>query len=396
MRVRWQSAIAAGLAVAAWIIATRVMAASDAGALMQSRHIARLIDVGRVPYRDFDVHSPPLAAALIWLISRLPGSVGTADTLATAIAVAVAAAAIWAIARHLRLSRWRCVLATALVACAPVLTGALPAPQEMALTALLACGLLAGLHGRFGWMWGMLATSAALAGAPILLFPLAALWHAVRRGRAPATKAAMVATGAVTATVLPALLVSPTWAVHIAQFELTRPLQNASPAAAIVRLAHLPFQPILRDGDVGIAGTAPILLGVVSTGLLLLAILTILALAARARPSDTGMVGAFGATLLAMATFGTLVAPGHAIWLIAPATLIAGRLGAVTAVAGALATPLVRLIPTDLMQQASLTTTLVGALRAATLLLAVIAAAAATAATATRTSSRGANPPQTA
>ncbi len=390
MRIRRQSTMAAAVAVVAWLVA-RHLIPTHAGDAVESRHVARLIGAGLIPYRDFDVHLPPLATAVSWLIASIPGPAGTVDTVATAIALGVGAAATWAVAHHLTLSPWRRLLALALVTSVPLIVSSSDAVVGgVLLTAVLACSLLAALQGRFIWMWGSLAVAAGIGVAPLLVFPVAAVWHGARTDRAHAIRALVVALGAVVATFVPFIVVAPAGMWHLAQVQLTRPLPVESIGAELIRVAHLPFRPVVRTGGAGMEGTIPTLIGVASTGALLLAILAIVALTVRMRPSDHGMVGAVGATLLAIAVFGAVVTAGNALWLIPAAALIPGRLGAVCAIAVAVAMPVARVMPTDVMEQSASHPALAFGGRTIALLLAMAAAAAVVL---TKAPSRSAKPP---
>lgn len=378
MSIRLQSAVAGTVAAMAWIVLRLTMVPTTRTDTLEARRVARLMDAGLIPYRDFDVHSMPLATGLSWAIGLIPGSATAVDTTLVALALAVGAAASWAVARQLGLGVWRCLLATALVAGAPrVVAVAATMREDVLITALLACALLAALRGRFRWMWGMLAVAAAVGVATVVLFPVAAAWHAARRGRARATTALLVALGALVMTALPALVTSPTGVWHLVRVHLTGPLQSGSLGAVVIRVTHLPFRPLVHDADVGMIGTVPTLVAAASTGVMLAAIIAIAVLTARVRPPDHGMVGAFAATLLAALTVGPTLAPGHAMWMIPATVLIPGRLGAVCAVAVAVATMVMGLVPTDLMALASGRTTFILVLVALAWALALVAAAAA-------------------
>ena len=394
MSIRLQSAVAAAVAVMAWIVVRLTMVSTTRDDILESRRIGRLMDAGLIPYRDFDVHSTPLATGLSWAIALIPGSATAVDASLIAIALAVGAAATWAVARHLGLRTWRCLLATTLVAGAPlVVEAAATMREDVLLTALVACALLAALQGRFRWMWAMLTVAAAIGVAMIALFPVAAVWHGARRGRGQATTAVVVALGALALTVLAAIAASPAGAWHLARVHLAGPLDGERLGAAMIRAAHLPFRPLVGGEGSDMIGAVPTVVAVASTAAMLAAIIAIVVLTARVRPADHGMVGALAATALATQALGATFAPGHAMWLIPAASLIPGRLGSVCAVAVTVAVLMVRLVPVDLMELVSAQTTFILVLQAVAVALALVTAAAAIM---TRQPSQGRKRPQTA
>src|SRR5690606_33445195 len=80
---------------------------------------------GQVPYADFSLEYPPLAAGLFWLADALPGSYATTFSGLMLVALIATALGVLALARVLGLDGRRQLLAGCAVAVSPLLIGSL-------------------------------------------------------------------------------------------------------------------------------------------------------------------------------------------------------------------------------------------------------------------------------
>lgn len=342
MTARMQAVAVGAITLVVWALARWVVFPfAQVGDTRVSQHVARMIDAGLVPYRDFDVEYPPLATGLFWLIHRIPGPPTLVYSLVMGSLLAVATGATWLISAHLRLPRRQALLATAVMACSPILVGTLLQTRyDLVLTALFACALLAALRRSFGWMWTLLAIAAAIKVVPIVVFPVAAIWHARRAERARAVSGLTTAVAAVAATVVPFVLIAPKGMWALGRYHLARPLQIESFGASIIRIAHLPFRPVFSFGSDNMEGAVPTLVALISSIAAIVAVVMIVLLLTRSSGSDRALLAAFAATLLVAVVFSKVLSAQYVVWLIPAALLIPGRLGTLTATLTALAMPL--------------------------------------------------------
>ena len=250
---------------------------------------------------------------------------------ATAIAALVAA-------RQLGLSPARQALAVGVVALTPVLLGTLVQTRyDLVLSALLGWMLVAGLSGRFGWAWTLLAAAVAIKLVPVLLVPALILWHAHRRDRRSALTGAVALAVGVALTLGPFFAIAPRATWRLFAYHLDRPLQIESLGSSIVHVAGLPFRSLNSYGSENVAGRVPDALASLSTLLLvacLVAIVAVLARGLRRRSSAAAelWVSATAATIVAAVTLGKVVSPQYLVWLLPATLLVAGSRGRVAAI----------------------------------------------------------------
>lgn len=304
------------------------------------RETAAMVWDGAVPYRDFALEYPPLAAALITL-AGLPGLrygvVFSALMLACLLVVIVAADGI---ARHLGLGGARRIAVLATLTLSPLALGGLMETRyDLALAAVLALTVWSALAGRTVLAWVLLAVGVLLKLSPLLLVPVLVL-HLRGRGenglRGPLAGAAVVAAG-----FLPFLVVAPGGIADMLRFHLERPLQIESTVAAYLlslhALADIPLEVVSSYGSQGLAGPGVTLLTAVSSAALVVLVGAVAVqhgLLLRDDPGDRDrdrlFVAAITATLLAAMAAAKVFSPQFMIWLLPMVLLVAGRYGRTT------------------------------------------------------------------
>ena len=301
-------------------------------------HASRMIDVGAVPYRDFDIEYPPLATGLFWLVGRIPGDYQLAFSMTMLACLVATAIAALVAARQLGLSPARQALAVGVVALTPVLLGTLVQTRyDLVLSALLGWMLVAGLSDRFGWAWTLLAAAVAIKLVPVLLVPALILWHAHRRDRRSALTGAVALAVGVALTLGPFFAIAPRATWRLFAYHLDRPLQIESLGSSIVHVAGLPFRSLNSYGSENVAGRVPDALASLSTLLLVACLVVIVAVLARGlrrrSPAAAELwVAGTAATIVAAVTLGKVVSPQYLVWLLPATLLVAGSRGRVAAI----------------------------------------------------------------
>ena len=255
---------------------------------------------GELPYRDVFFEYPPLAAPVL----ALPGLAGTGYEpyrVAFGLAMLALAACVLVLVRALaRASGGDERLAMAVVALAPLATGALIRNHfDLAPVALTLAALALLVRGRANGGLAVLGLAVATKGYPIVAAPVALGWLAARDGRREALRAAGVLCAVVAFAVAAAVAASPSGALAALRWQTERPVQVESVAAVLVNAAGGARAVESHRSD-----------GVVHPA---------------AEPLAAG-IGAVGAVAVALLAFGAARSPG-------PRELMLGSLAAVTAFA---------------------------------------------------------------
>ena len=220
------------------------------------------IAAGDIPYRDFSLEYPPLAAGLFWLAGVLPGIYSGAFSGLMLLALCATAVGVVALARALGLDQRRQALAGVAVAVSPLLVGNLVETRfDLALAAFLVWTIWAAVTERFGLMWALLAAAILLKLVPLALIPAFVIWQRHRAGTRRALAGAAGSLAVVIAVMAPFVILSPSGTWHLAQYHLDRPLQLESTGASYLlglhALADIPVTVESSFGSQGIDGTGP-------------------------------------------------------------------------------------------------------------------------------------------
>jgi hypothetical protein len=301
----------------------------------------RMMD-GEIPYRDFALEYPPLAAGLFLLVGLVPGDFAIAFQIAMAACLCATVLGVVATARALGLSLTRQAAAGTLVAVSPLLLGNLVESRfDLALTALLSWTLYAAAAGRRRLMWGLFAAATLTKLIPLALAPILVLYDRRRAGGRAAWSGLAAALGAVALATAPfvALSASGTWG--LVEYHLDRPLQIESLGAAYLLgldvLADIPIRVVNAFGSQGLDGRGPdVIAGL--TSLAVLAAVVAIAVGARSLlsrahpPADARLLtAAWTATIAAVLAGGKVLSPQFLLWLLPAAFLVGGRYGLATA-----------------------------------------------------------------
>lgn len=316
---------------------------SDLGVYHEAyRHIAG----GAIPYADFPLEYPPLAAGLFWLPGALPGAYGTVFSALMLACLCATVLGVLALARALELNRRRQVLAAAATAISPLLIGNLVETRfDMALAALLAWTLWAAVVGRWRLAWGLLAAAILLKLIPLALVPALLIWQSHRTGARRAWAGLGGCLAAVAAVALPFVIMSPPGTWDMVSYHLDRPLQIESTGAAYLlglhALAGIPITIENSFGSQGLSGDGPAVIAGISTAVLIVLLAgvawTLWAGLRRARPPGDArlFLAAVAATMVSLLAAGKVLSPQFAIWLLPVAFVVAGRYGPAAVAFGA-------------------------------------------------------------
>jgi hypothetical protein len=291
-----------------------------------------------VPYADFGLEYPPLAAGLFWLAGALPGSYEAGFSALMLVCLCATALGVLALARTLGFDGRRQVLAPAAVAVSPLLLGNLVETRfDLALAALLAWTLWAAAAGRFRLAWGLLAAATLLKLVPLALVPALLIWQRHRAGARAAWAGLAASLAAVAVVVTPFAVASPSGTWDLVQYHLDRPLQVESSGAAYLlgldALADIPITVENSFGSQGLEGTGPAVIAGISTAILVALLAGIawtlwIGLRRARAPGDARLfVAASAATLVAVLAAGKVLSPQFLIWLLPVVFLVAGRYG---------------------------------------------------------------------
>jgi hypothetical protein len=267
---------------------------------------------GRLPYGDVQFEYPPLAALPI----GLPGAFGTDGSTyrwAFALLMLACAACVLFLVRALaRRTGGDERLATAAVALAPLLTGAMIRTHfDLLPVALLLAALLLILRQRTVAGFGVLGVAAMTKGFPIVVAPVAMAWvgpRAALRGGAALAAVVVVLAGA-------AVAVSPSGALDAIRYQTERPVQVESLPALAVRAVDPHATPVSSYRSDGFESPAGGAATTVFAALGVAAVAVLAVGAARNRDPRTLVLASLGA-VAAFATFGKVLSPQYLVWIL--------------------------------------------------------------------------------
>ena len=137
---RWLPWFAVGLTIVVWAIPLQLGAYADSVITdipTYQRAYLHIAD-GQVPYADFNLEYPPLAAALFWLAGALPGPYGVTFSILMLACLCAIVLGVIALARAIGLDVRRQTAAAVLVAVSPLMIGNLVETRfDLALSALV-------------------------------------------------------------------------------------------------------------------------------------------------------------------------------------------------------------------------------------------------------------------
>ncbi len=294
---------------------------------------------GRLPYRDFRVEYPPAALPMFVLPALGEGGSDRYRHRFEGLLVGLGVACVLLVAA-IAPSLW----APLYVAAAPLALGSVYLSRfdlwPVALT-LVALAFL--VFGRFRLGLGSLGLATAAKVFPAVILPVA-LTHVWRlRGRREALVCAGTYVGVVAAISLPFAVVSPGGLWDSLWSQASRPLQIESLGSGLMLAAHHVFALGLTldqsHGSQNIAGNGAAVVAVVSTLLLIAALVAIWVWPARGPASRDHVLAASAAAVCAFVTFGKVLSPQFLIWLVPLTPLVRGRRGLIAS--GLLAVALV-------------------------------------------------------
>lgn len=367
-------AIAAVAVTVAWWVATTVFPLSSLGDIAVYARTYRLMEQGALPYRDFSLEYPPLAAALFWLCGALPGSYATTFGLLMLVCHVLTALGALSTARALQLGPAQRAVTVVLVALTPLLIGTelVAARYDAAVAAVLAWVAALAVRGRWTTMWALVAVGILLKLTPVLVGPALLVLQAAqhRRPGPGATAAATVRAGlpgwSVAAAIMfvglvPALALSAEGTVRVLAYHEQRPLQIESVAASALLIDHtLRGTDLVQVRSYGSDNLDGPVAGALQQGGSLLAVIGVLAIAALLavrlwrspappRPPGTVLgaepaVVALAATLAVAVVTGKVLSPQYLLWLVPLVPLVRGWRGPTAAALLAVAMVLSRIV----------------------------------------------------
>ena len=296
---------------------------------------------GLLPYRDVAFEYPPLAAGAI----GLPGLAGTgASSYRWAFALTMLALAFCVLVLVRALARrtgGSVALASAAVALAPLVTGAMIRNHFDLLPVALTLGaLLLVLGRRPGLGFALLGVATMTKGFPLVVAPVALAWLVAGGERRAALRGGCAFAAVVALMAGLAVGLSPAGARDAIRYQTARPVQIESLASFGVRAIDalggpraVPVESYRSDGLEHPAGGALAglfaALGVLAVG--------VLATGAARRPGDPrALVLASLGAVAAFATFGKVLSPQYLVWVIPLGALaLAWRRWALAATVGA-------------------------------------------------------------
>jgi hypothetical protein len=300
-------------------------------------HASRLIAAGEVPYRDFWLEYPPLAAGLFRLAGAVPLAYTTAFSGVMLLCLAATAAGAVATARALGLSYRRQVLAGGVVAVAPLLLGNLVETRfDLLVSALIAWTLYGAVTHRWRLAWVLLALAVLAKLVPLAFAPLLV----VHQRRSTGLRRALFDFGTslliVAAVLVPLAAVAPRGVEQLFAYHFERPLQIESSAAGLLLGAHaligLKPRVIESYGSINLDGGLPDRLATALTVILVVGLVALaLALWRRPRGDEVADRHAFVAAAAAASALllvaGKVLSPQFMVWLLPACLLVEGRRG---------------------------------------------------------------------
>jgi hypothetical protein len=293
---------------------------------------------GGVPYRDFDLEYPPLAAAIFWLAGVLPGSYSVGFSALMLGCLIATALSVVATARAMDTTPLRRLGAGVAVAISPLLLGGMVQTRyDLALTAAHSIQPRAAVTRRFRLMWTLLAVAVLIKLVPLALLPVLIIWQRHHRHIGAALRGAAASLAGIAAVMLPFALLAPEGTWGLVRYHLDRPLQIESSGAAYLlglhALADIPLTVENSFGSQGLAGRGPAAIAGLSTavllGLLAAIAWSLLVGLRRARPPGDArlFMAASCATVVALLVAGKVLSPQFMLWLLPVAFLVTGRYG---------------------------------------------------------------------
>jgi len=292
---------------------------------------------GDVPYRDFRIEYPPGALPMFALPAV--GGPGFSEyqrqfqvllgVLAGATLLGMASVLISLGATTTRLGG-----ALGFFALSPLVLGSVVIYRYDLWPAALAVAGLAGiLAGRERWGFASLGLGIAAKIFPAVIVPTALAYVWRTRGRREALVCLGIAAAVVAVFVVPFLAVAPHGFWESIHRQASRPLQIESLGSGFLLAAHhvggLHLDVVTSHGSQNLAGSLPRGFGAVETALLVLSLLAIWALAARAPATPERLVRYSAAAVTAFVAFDKVLSPQFMIWLIPLVPLVGGRRGLV-------------------------------------------------------------------
>ena len=337
-------AIAVAVAVVVWAIPLQIGVYADSVItdIPTYQRTYDLIASGQVPYADFSLEYPPLAAALFWLAGILPGPYGVTFSILMLLALCATVLGVIALARALGMDERRQTVAGLLVAVSPLLVGNLVETRfDLALAALLTWTIWAAVTERWRLAWGLLACATLLKLIPLALIPVLVIWQRHRAGGRRAWTGLAGSLAVVAAGILPFAILSPSGTWDLARYHLDRPLQLEALGSAYLlgmhALAGIPVSVESSYGSQGLGGAGPSVIAGIQT-LILIVVLAGIAwtfwlLLHRARwPGDARLLtAACASTIVALLVGGKVLSPQFMVWLLPVCLLVVGRYGALAA-----------------------------------------------------------------
>jgi hypothetical protein len=342
-------AAATALAVLIWVVLLQwgILAEHGISDLGTYEDYSQKMHAGKLPYRDFSMEYPPLAAALFWLAGSLPASFSSAFSGLMLACLVATLLGVVACARALNANQGRAVAAAVAVACTPVLIGNLVETRfDLAFSAVLAWTTWAALTRRMRLAWLLLGVAIALKVVLLVLIPVLVIWHVRNQGWRPTLISAGLGMAVVAAIVLPFAVIAPKGIWAVLAYHLDRPLQLESLGGAYLLALHAlagsRVTVTSSFGSQGFPGSGPSVVAAISTALLVLAIAAIAITFARlvqsGRPDDGPrlLLAAIAATVGATLVFGKVLSPQFMLWLLPVAFLVHHRFGLMAFASGLL------------------------------------------------------------
>ena len=341
---RWLPWFAVGLTIVVWAIPLQMGAYADSVITDIPTYQTAYLHIadGQIPYVDFSLEYPPLAAALFWLAGALPGPYGVTFSILMLACLCATVLGVIALARAIGMDVRRQTAAGLLVAVSPLMIGNLVETRfDLALAALVVWTLWAAATERWKLAWGLLAAATLLKLIPLALIPVMVLWQRHRVGARSAWAGLGASLAVVAAGIAPFLVMSPSGTWDLARYHLDRPLQlEATGSAYLLGLHSLAGIPVTVEssfGSQGLEGSGPSVIAGLSTalliGLLIAISWTLWVGLHRARAPGDGrlFVAAAAATIVSLLVCGKVLSPQFMVWLLPVGFLIAGRYGRVAA-----------------------------------------------------------------
>ncbi len=302
------------------------------------RDVADRIASGAVPYRDFELEYPPLAAGLFWLAGVPPIAYTVSFSALMLVALGVAALAGMGIADRLGLGDRRTLAVGLAVAVSPLLIGSLIETRyDMALAAMIAATVWAMVAGRPLVGWSLVGLGVLLKLVPLLIVPVLIVHHVHRYGGRATARGGALAAGIVALGLAPFAILAPGGTWDSFSYHLDRPLQIESTGGAYLlglhALADIDLRVETSFGSQNLVGEGPRAIAAISSGvlvLLVIAITVVMAMAIRdaRRPgADRILLAGVAASLAAALVCGKVLSPQFTLWLLPVGLLVAGRYG---------------------------------------------------------------------